>query len=68
MIKTGELTLASRMLVVIFGASLLTSAVSVVHVVFLMGFSHYYTIVPITAEVEVRTFLLSLDASIFYRF
>ncbi|KAE9405768.1 hypothetical protein BT96DRAFT_317071 [Gymnopus androsaceus JB14] len=40
-----------RMLIVIFGASLLTSAVSVVHVVFLMV-SSYFDLVPIIAEVE----------------
>ncbi|KAE9406593.1 hypothetical protein BT96DRAFT_1051341 [Gymnopus androsaceus JB14] len=49
-----------RMLMVIFGASLLTSATSVVHAVFLIGSesnSNDFYLIPITAQVEVGTAL-----------
>ena len=50
----------SRMLIVIFGASLLTSAMSIIHSVSLIVISaaslKFNLIVPIAAEVEVYTF------------
>ncbi|KAE9398164.1 hypothetical protein BT96DRAFT_995192 [Gymnopus androsaceus JB14] len=45
-----------RMLIVIFRASLLTSAVSVVHVVSLMVPSYFY-LVPLISEVKIATAL-----------
>ncbi|KAE9406590.1 hypothetical protein BT96DRAFT_222241 [Gymnopus androsaceus JB14] len=47
-----------RMLIVIFGASLLTSTMSVVHVTYLIGPSHNSAIVPIAAEIEAGTALI----------
>ncbi|KAE9408412.1 hypothetical protein BT96DRAFT_849516 [Gymnopus androsaceus JB14] len=56
----GHVNLTSdkrRMLFIIFGANLLTSAVSIIRVVFLMGPSFQYVISVILVEVEVGTAL-----------
>ncbi|KAE9408413.1 hypothetical protein BT96DRAFT_970719 [Gymnopus androsaceus JB14] len=46
-----------RMLFIIFGASLLTSAISIIRVVFLMGSSYHYATSVILTEIEVGTAL-----------
>lgn len=51
-----------RVLIFVFGATLLTSLISIARIGFLVGPSKYFALVPITVEIEVGTFFLSWES------